>query len=68
MVARYWLEAYAGVSCKRRNRFRIPLPASRMYFPGSLLVTISQSGETADTLAALRLAKTLRISFEFNDL
>ena len=55
-VARYWLESYAGVPCtvevasEYRYRKQV-VPA------GALFVTISQSGETADTLAALRLAK-----------
>ncbi|AWB66425.1 glutamine--fructose-6-phosphate transaminase (isomerizing) [Saccharobesus litoralis] len=56
MVARYWLEQYAGVSCNVEiaSEFRY-----RKFHtvPGSMIVTISQSGETADTLAALRLAK-----------
>lgn len=58
MVARYWLESIAGVPCQvevasefRYRKFVVPAD--------TLLVTISQSGETADTLAALRLAKTL---------
>src|SRR5690554_2630815 len=58
MVARYWFEQYAGVSCNVEiaSEFRY---RSSYVFPNSLFVTISQSGETADTLAALRLAKTL---------
>jgi len=58
MVARYWLEALAGVSCNIEiaSEFRY----RKSHVPKSaLLVTISQSGETADTLAALRLAKEL---------
>src|SRR5690554_778389 len=58
MVARYWLEEYAGVSCNVEIASEFRYRKSHV-FPGSLLVTISQSGETADTLAALRLAKTL---------
>jgi glucosamine--fructose-6-phosphate aminotransferase (isomerizing) len=58
MVARYWLEAYAGVSCNVEIASEFRYRTSHV-FPGSLLLTISQSGETADTLAALRLAKTL---------
>ena len=53
MVARYWLEAMAGIPCQvevasefRYRRHVVP--------EGTLFVTISQSGETADTLAALR--------------
>ena len=58
MVARYWLEALAGVSCNIEiaSEFRY----RQSHVPkNALLVTISQSGETADTLAALRLAKEL---------
>ncbi|MFD2165773.1 glutamine--fructose-6-phosphate transaminase (isomerizing) [Thalassotalea euphylliae] len=58
MVARYWLEAFAGVSCNVEiaSEFRY----RKSHVPkNALLVTISQSGETADTLAALRLAKEL---------
>lgn len=58
MVARYWLEALAGVSCNIEiaSEFRY----RKSHVPkNALLVTISQSGETADTLAALRLAKEL---------
>lgn len=56
MVARYWLESLAGVACdvEIASEFRYRKFVTR---PNSLLVTISQSGETADTLAALRLAK-----------
>jgi glucosamine--fructose-6-phosphate aminotransferase (isomerizing) len=58
MVARYWFEELAGVSCNIEiaSEFRYRksvVPAN------ALLVTISQSGETADTLAALRLAKEI---------
>ena len=58
MVARYWLEAQANVSCNIEiaSEFRY----RKSFVPkNALLVTISQSGETADTLAALRLAKDL---------
>lgn len=56
MVARYWLERYAGVPVQvevaSEYRYR------RVVVPeGTLFVTLSQSGETADTLAALRFAK-----------
>ncbi|AEC16735.1 glutamine--fructose-6-phosphate transaminase (isomerizing) [Gallibacterium anatis] len=56
MVARYWFEALAGVSCdvEIASEFRYRKFVTR---PNSLLLTLSQSGETADTLAALRLAK-----------
>ena len=56
MVARYWFESLAGVSCdvEIASEFRYLKFVTR---PNSLLITLSQSGETADTLAALRLAK-----------
>ncbi len=56
MVARYWLEEVAGVACdvEIASEFRYRQSVTRR---NSLLITISQSGETADTLAALRLAK-----------
>lgn len=58
MTARYWLEQYANVSCNVEiaSEFRY---RKSFVNENSLLVTISQSGETADTLAALRLAKEL---------
>ena len=57
MVARYWFEEYAGVSCNVEiaSEFRY---RKSVVQPDSLLITISQSGETADTLAALRLSKS----------
>jgi len=58
MVARYWLEALAGVPCSveiaSEYRYRESVPN-----PKALVVTISQSGETADTIAALQHAKSL---------
>ncbi|QFU77654.1 glutamine--fructose-6-phosphate transaminase (isomerizing) [Halioglobus maricola] len=53
MVARYWLEELAGIPCEVEvaSEFRY---RKRVQHPGTLLLTISQSGETADTLAALR--------------
>ncbi len=56
MVARYWLESLGGISCNVEiaSEFRY---RKSFVQPNSLLVSISQSGETADTLAALRLAK-----------
>lgn len=53
MVARYWIEAISGLPChvEVASEFRY---RQRAMMPGTLLVTISQSGETADTLAALR--------------
>ncbi|MCV9878881.1 glutamine--fructose-6-phosphate transaminase (isomerizing) [Brenneria izbisi] len=58
MVARYWFEALAGVPCdvEIASEFRYRQPAVRQ---NSLMITLSQSGETADTLAALRLSKEL---------
>ena len=55
-VARYWIEELVGIPCQVEiaSEFRYrPLAV----LPQSLFVTISQSGETADTLAALRIAK-----------
>ena len=53
MVARYWLEELAGIPCQVEvaSEFRY---RRRAQHPGTLLVTVSQSGETADSLAALR--------------
>ncbi|MBN7797194.1 glutamine--fructose-6-phosphate transaminase (isomerizing) [Parahaliea mediterranea] len=53
LVARYWLEELAGIPCEVEvaSEFRY---RKRAPHPGTLLVTVSQSGETADTLAALR--------------
>ena len=57
-VARYWVEEHAGIPCTvevaSEFRYRKPVVA-----PDSLFVSISQSGETADTLAALRAARPL---------
>lgn len=57
MVARYWFEDLVGISCdvEIASEFRYRKFVTR---PNSLLITLSQSGETADTLAAMRLAKT----------
>jgi glutamine---fructose-6-phosphate transaminase (isomerizing) len=56
MVARYWLEEIAGIQCTveiaSEYRYRVSVAN-----PKTLVVTISQSGETADTLAALNHAK-----------
>ncbi|MDR1934617.1 MAG: glutamine--fructose-6-phosphate transaminase (isomerizing) [Candidatus Accumulibacter sp.] len=58
LVAHYWLEALAGVPCNvevaSEYRYR-----QSVADPRTLVVTLSQSGETADTLAALRHAKSL---------
>ncbi|MEH2922071.1 glutamine--fructose-6-phosphate transaminase (isomerizing) [Samsonia erythrinae] len=58
MVSRYWFEALAGIPCdvEIASEFRYRKPALRK---NSLMITLSQSGETADTLAALRLSKEL---------
>ncbi len=55
MVARYWLEELVGIPCEVEvaSEFRY---RKRVQHDGTLLVMISQSGETADTLAALRNA------------
>ncbi|MBV5309192.1 glutamine--fructose-6-phosphate transaminase (isomerizing) [Chromatium okenii] len=57
LVARNWIEAIAGLPCQvevaSEYRYR-----AHVVLPNTLFVTISQSGETADTLAALRLAQT----------
>jgi glutamine---fructose-6-phosphate transaminase (isomerizing) len=56
LVGRYWIESLAGIPCQveiaseyRYRRVVVP--------PGTLFVTLSQSGETADTLEALRMAR-----------
>ncbi|MFI3218350.1 MAG: glutamine--fructose-6-phosphate transaminase (isomerizing), partial [Methylococcales bacterium] len=58
LVARYWFEKLARVPCNievaSEFRYRSPVLS-----PDTLIVTISQSGETADTLAALQEAKKL---------
>lgn len=59
-VARYWLEAIAGlpttVEIASEYRYRTSVPV-----PNTLVITISQSGETADTLAALEHAKSMGV-------
>ena len=57
-VARYWIEDLVGIPCNVEiaSEFRYRKSA---VIPNSLFVTISQSGETADTLAALRLSKDI---------
>jgi len=56
MVARYWIEQLAGLPCAveiaSEYRYRASVPN-----PNQLVVAISQSGETADTLAAIKHAK-----------
>jgi glucosamine--fructose-6-phosphate aminotransferase (isomerizing) len=58
MVGRYWLESLAGIPCSVEvaSEFRYRHPVVRN---NSLIVTLSQSGETADTLAGLHEAKRL---------
>ena len=57
-TAKYWLESIAGIPCNveiaSEYRYRDSVPDAR-----TLVVTISQSGETADTLAALKHARSL---------
>lgn len=56
LTAKYWIEELAGIPCDveiaSEYRYRVSVPD-----PRTLVVTISQSGETADTLAALRHAR-----------
>ena len=56
LVARYWLEEFAHLSCNVEiaSEFRY---RHHFVIPNTLFVAISQSGETADTLAALQIAK-----------
>jgi glutamine---fructose-6-phosphate transaminase (isomerizing) len=58
LVARHWIESLAGIACNveiaSEYRYRQSVP-----HPRTLVVAISQSGETADTLAALEHARTL---------
>jgi glucosamine--fructose-6-phosphate aminotransferase (isomerizing) len=58
LVARYWIEAIAGIACSveiaSEFRYRDSVPN-----PDALIIAISQSGETADTIAALQFAKSL---------
>lgn len=55
-IARYWIEELANIPCQVEiaSEFRYRKVAVT---PNNLFVTITQSGETADTLAALRIAK-----------
>jgi len=57
-TARYWIESIAGIPCTveiaSEYRYRASVPN-----PNALVVVVSQSGETADTLAALKHAKSL---------
>lgn len=58
LVARYWMESVAGLPCNveiaSEYRYRDPIAD-----PDTLVIGISQSGETADTLAALSYARKL---------
>ncbi|HZD20965.1 MAG TPA: glutamine--fructose-6-phosphate transaminase (isomerizing), partial [Burkholderiales bacterium] len=58
VVARYWIESLAGIPCNveiaSEYRYRDTVPD-----PRTLVVVISQSGETADTIAALHQARAL---------
>ena len=58
LVARYWIEQLAGIPCSTEiaseYRYRQSVPD-----PAQLVIAISQSGETADTLAALKHARGL---------
>ena len=58
LVARYWLEEIAGIQCTveiaSEYRYRTSVPN-----PSALVIVLSQSGETADTQAALNHAKAL---------
>ena len=58
LIGRYWLESLAGIPCSVEvaSEFRYRKQVVRR---NSLVVTISQSGETADTLAGLKEAKRL---------
>ncbi len=58
LIARYWMESLAGIPCSVEvaSEFRYRKPVVRN---SSLIVTISQSGETADTLAGLQEARRL---------
>jgi len=58
LIARYWIEEYCNIPCRVEiaSEFRY----RKVVVPeGALFLTISQSGETADTLAALRKAKKI---------
>ena len=55
-IARHWIEQYVGIPAQAEiaSEWRYRAVSA---LPGSLFLTLSQSGETADTLAALRIAK-----------
>ena len=56
LIAKYWIEELTGVPCQAEiaSEFRY---RKAVVLPGTLFVAISQSGETADTLAALRASR-----------
>ena len=58
MVARYWIEAIAGIPCQVEiaSEYRYRAAVAN---PRHLVVTLSQSGETLDTMEALKYAKSL---------
>lgn len=58
LIARHWLEELAGIPCQIEIASEIRYRQTVVQ-PNTLFITISQSGETADTLAALRQAKKL---------
>jgi glucosamine--fructose-6-phosphate aminotransferase (isomerizing) len=62
LIGRYWMESLAGIPCSVEvaSEFRYRKPVVRQ---NSLIVTISQSGETADTLAGLQEAKRLGFGY-----
>lgn len=57
LVGSYWCESLIGIACDVDIGSEFRYRETPVY-EGTLFITISQSGETADTLAALRLAKT----------
>ncbi len=61
LIAKYWLEALAGIPCQVEiaSEYRYRDSVSE---PHTLFVALSQSGETADTLAALRKAKEQHVA------
>ena len=59
LVARYWIEAHRAHARARGARPRVPLPRIDRRTRSQLVVTISQSGETLDTMEALKRAKEL---------
>ncbi|MEE9492847.1 MAG: glutamine--fructose-6-phosphate transaminase (isomerizing) [Gammaproteobacteria bacterium] len=65
LIGRYWLEAIAGIPCSVEvaSEFRYRKPVVRN---NSLIVTLSQSGETADTLAGLAEAKRLGFGYSLS--